>query len=169
MLPDWHKTVTVFAVLLFAVGGLVALPTYVSAASPQLGGDAFYDPTGAVCGPPPPGYTDFTSYAPLVMRGSLEGCWYTKVETARQMPSGVYLETGQEVFVGTLNGGPGGTFATTYRFEALLDPNGTEIRGRCQHPIVVDSGTGGFAGATGLVLFRDVVPEYFYRGHIQLN
>src|SRR3954454_23126453 len=142
MLPNWNKAVIVFAVLLLAVGGVVARPAAVSAATHQLAGDAFYDPTGAVCGPPPSGYADFTSYAPLVLRGSLAGCWYTKVETARQMPSGVYLETGEEVFVGTLNGGPAGSFATTYRFEALLDPNGTEIRGRCQHPIAAGSGTG---------------------------
>jgi hypothetical protein len=168
MLPNWNKAVTAVAVLLFAVGGLVARPAPVSAATLQLAGDAVYDTTGTVCGPPPPGYADFTSYDPLVMRGSLTGCWYTKVVTARMMPSGVYLETGEEVFVGTLNGGPAGMFATTYRFEALLDANGAEIRGRCQHPIVAGSGAGGFAGATGLVLFKDVIPEYFYRGHITL-
>jgi hypothetical protein len=148
---------------------LVTLPAAANAASPQLSGDAYYDTAGTVCGSPPPGYADFTSYPPLVLRGSLVGCWYTKVETARQMPSGVYLETGEEVFVGTLNGGPAGRFATTYRFEARLDPTGAEIRGRCQHPIVAGSGTGGFTGATGLVLFRDVVPQYFYRGHITLR
>src|SRR4051812_18046852 len=104
-------------------------------------------------GPHQFGYADFTSYAPLVLRGSLAGCWYTKIETARQLPSGVYLETGEEVFVGTLNGGPAGMFATTYRFEARLDPTGAEIRGRCQHPLLAGSGTGGFTGATGLVLF----------------
>ncbi len=155
--------------VLLAAGALVVLPTSVNAANTQLSGDAYYDTVGDVCGPPPPGYEDFTSYPPLVMRGSLEGCWYTKVETSRLMPGGVYLETGREVFVGTLNGGPAGIFATTYRFEARLDPNGAEIRGRCQHPIVAGSGTGGFEGASGLVLFRDVIPEYFYRGHISLR
>jgi hypothetical protein len=156
--------------VLLAVGVLVALPTTASAAMmTQLSGDAYYDNAGDVCGPPPPGYADFTSYPPLVMRGSLAGCWYTKVETSRLTSSGAYLETGEEVFVGTLNGGPAGTFATTYRFEAKLDPNGAEIRGRCQHPIVQGSGTGGFEGASGLVLFRDIIPEYFYRGHINLE
>ena len=44
------------------------------------------------------------------MTGSLDGCWYTNVETAKDngAPSGVYLETGREVFVGSLNGGPEG-------------------------------------------------------------
>jgi hypothetical protein len=168
MLPTWNKAVMAVAVLLCALGALVALPASVSAATNQLAGDAYYDTTGAVCGPPPPGYADFTSYDPLVLRGNLAGCWYTKVETSSLLPSGVYLETGQEVFVGTLNGGPVGMFSTTYRFEARLDPNGTEIRGRCQHPIVAGSGAGGFAGAGGLVLFKDLVPEYFYRGHIEL-
>jgi hypothetical protein len=168
MLLTWNKAGTAVAVLLCALGALVARPASVSAANHQLAGDAYYDTTGAVCGPPPAGYADFTSYDPLVLRGNLAGCWYTKVETSRLLPSGVYLETGQEVFVGTLNGGPVGRFATTYRFEARLDPNGAEIRGRCQHPIVAGSGTGGFTGTSGLVLFRDIVPEYFYRGHIQL-
>jgi len=155
--------------ILLVAGVLATLPAAANATSPQLSGDAYYDTAGDVCGPPPPGYADFTSYPPLVLRGSLVGCWYTKVETARQMPSGVYLETGEEVFVGTLNGGPAGRFATTYRFEARLDSTGAAIRGRCQHPIVAGSGTGGFTGATGLVLFRDVVPQYFYRGHITLR
>ena len=155
--------------VLFALSVSVALPTSALAANTQISGDAYYDSAGEVCGPPPSGYADFTSYPPLVMRSSLEGCWYTKVETSRSTPSGVYLESGEEVFVGTLNGGPAGIFATTYRFEAKLDLNGAEIRGRCQHPIVEGSGSGGFEGARGLVLFKDIVPEYFYRGHIRLG
>ena len=86
------------------------------------------------------------------------------VESSQTSPSGAYLESGQEKFVGSLNGGPEGTFTTTYRFEAKLAPDGTEIRGRCQHWIV--SGSGGFAGATGIILFKDAPPQYFYRGHI---
>jgi len=158
--------------LLFAVGVLVVLPTPVNAATTQISGDAFYDTAGAVCGPPPPGYADFTSVAPLVLSGSLAGCWYTKAETSKQTTSGVYLESGEEVFVGTLNGGPAGMFATTYRFESKWDPNvttGIEISGRCQHAIVAGSGTGGFTGATGWVFFKDDAPEYFYRGHISLG
>src|SRR4051794_28188713 len=107
--------------LLFAVGVLVVLPTSVNAAATQISGDSFYDTAGVVCGTPPSRYADFTSYPPLVISGSLEGCWYTKILTSKQTTSGVYQEIGEDAFVGTLNGGPAGTFATTYRFEAKLD------------------------------------------------
>jgi len=88
---------------------------------------------------------------------------------------GVYLETGEEVFVGSLDGGPVGSFATTYRFESKWDPDvltGVELRGRCQHPIVEGSGTGGFEGATGRVDFKDIIGDpvtFDYRGHISLS
>jgi hypothetical protein len=66
-----------------------------------------------------------------------------------------------------------GTFATTYKFTSKWDPDastGSEVHGRCEHPIVADSGTGGFAGATGRVDFKDDVTtgEFLYRGHISL-
>jgi hypothetical protein len=80
------------------------------------------------------------------MTGSLEGCLYTKVITSKSTPGGVYLESGEGVFIGTLDGGPAGTFATTYKFESKWDPDvssGVEVRGRCHHPIVKGSGTGG--------------------------
>ena len=110
---------------------------------------------------------DFT----MVMTGDLEGCWYTNIETARTTPSGMYLETGAEIFVGSLNGGPVGTFTTTYRFEAKFAPDGSEIHGRCQHPIVDGSGTGGFEGASGRLNFKDIVEtgEYRYKGHIDVG
>jgi hypothetical protein len=148
-----------------------------SARSTQISGVAvFVDVGGTTCTGPPPGYADFVSYPPLLMSGSLDGCWYTKVDTAKDngAPSGVYLETGREVFVGTLDGGPDGVFATTYRFESKWDPDvstGSEVKGRCQHPIVAGSGTGGFAGATGRVDFKDIVADgsYVYRGHISTS
>jgi hypothetical protein len=129
----------------------------------QVGGTSFYEtPNGPdVCPDPPSG---FDSYPALVMTGDLDGCWYTKVVTSKVSPSGAYLESGQEIFVGTLNGGSLGTFTTTYKFEAKLAPDGAEIMGRCQHWIV--STSGGFAGATGVLLFKDAPPQYFYRGHI---
>ena len=48
--------------------------------------------------------------------------------------------------------------------------SGSEVHGRCQHPIVAGSGTGGFAGATGRADFKDdvVTGEFLYRGHISL-
>ena len=106
------------------------------------------------------------------MTGSLEGCLYTKVITSKATPGGVYLESGEEVFVGSLDGGPVGTFATTYKFESKFD-SGVELHGRCQHPIVKGSGTGGFEGATGRLDFKDIIGDslttYVYRGHIQLR
>ena len=154
------------------VGGLlVALSAPASAATNQISGVAVFDTTGE-CSPPPTGYEDFTQ----VMTGSLAGCWYTNIETKKDngAPSGVYIESGKEIFVGSLNGGPEGTFSTTYKFESKWDPDvttGSEVHGRCQHPIVAGSGTGGFEGATGRVDFKDQVTtgEFFYRGHIELG
>ena len=159
------------------VAGLsVALSPPASAATSQISGGAFYDTTGTECGAPPSGYEDFTSYPPLVMSGDLDGCWYTKVEAVKDngAPSGVYLESGQELFVGSLNGGPVGRFTTTYKFESKWDPDvstGSEVRGRCQHPIVRGSGAAGFAGATGRLDFKDVVADgsFVYRGHISIR
>ena len=155
-------------------GLLVALSTPTSAATDQISGVAHFDATGE-CGPPPSGYEDFTDLT-VVMTGDLEGCLYTKIETSKDngAPSGVYLETGEEVFVGSLNGGPEGTFATTYRFESKWDPDvstGSEVHGRCQHPIVAGSGTGGFEGVTGRLDFKDEVTTglFFYRGHLTLG
>ena len=137
----------------------------------QISGDAYYD--AVQCPAPPPGYADFTSYPGLVMTGSLEGCLYTKVITSKETPSGVYLETGEEVVIGSLDGGPVGTFATTYKFEGKYDPQtGVQLHGRCQHPIVKGSGTGGFEGAKGRLDFKDIIGDpvtYVYRGHISLR
>ena len=163
-------------VLLALVAGLMAiLAAPAGAASDRLSGVSVYDTTGA-CPEPPVGYEDFVSYPPLVMTGSLEGCWYTKLISAKDngIPSGVYQERGEEVFVGRLDGGPVGTFATTYKFTSKWNPDvstGSEVRGRCEHPIVVGSGTGGFEGAAGRVDFKDIVAtgEYIYRGHIRLG
>ena len=157
------------------VGSLVAaLSAPASAATTRISGVGVFDSTGE-CGPPPSGYADFTDFT-MVITGDLDGCWYTKVLTSNDhgAPSGVYLETGEEVFVGSLNGGPEGTFATTYMFESKWSPDvstGSEVHGRCQHPVVAGSGTGGFEGATGRVDFKDEVSTglYFYRGNIMLG
>jgi hypothetical protein len=150
------------------LGSMVALSAPASAATSQLSGVGVFDSAGA-CTDPPTGFEDFT----MVMKGSLRGCWYSNIVTTKESPSGVYQERGEEVFVGSLNGGPEGTFTTTYKFTSKWDPNvstGTEVRGRCEHPIVAGSGTGGFRGATGRVDFKDDVAtaEYLYRGHIAL-
>lgn len=151
-------------------GGLLMLSAPANAATNQISGTAFFNPSPAAPCPEPP--TDFSSYPPIVMTGSLDGCWYTHIETAKTTPGGVYLEAGEELFVGRLDGGPAGTFTTTYRFEAKLNPDGSEVRGRCQHPIATGSGTSGFAGATGRVDFKDIVGDpitYVYRGHISVS
>ena len=156
------------AVLLALVTGpFAAVPVPASAASGQITGGASYV-TSVTC----PGYGDFDSYPPLLLTGSLEGCLYTKVAAAKTTPSGAYLESGQEVFVGSLDGGSEGTFTTTYRFEAKYDPDGAEIHGRCQHPIVRGSGTGGLQGAIGRLDIKDIIGTamvtYEYRGHVSL-
>jgi hypothetical protein len=157
------------------IGWTMAGSALASASSNQISGVAVFDLSGATCEGPPVEYADFVSYPPLLLSGSLEGCWYTRVDSVKDngAPSGVYLETGREVFVGRLDGGPVGVFVTTYRFESKWDPDvstGSELRGRCQHPIVAGSGTGGFAGATGRVDFKDVVADgsFVYRGHISI-
>ena len=158
------------ALVVLFVGLMVALSAPASAATNQISGVGMFDTAGQ-CQDPPTGYEDFTR----VMTGSLQGCWYTNIVTATDngTPSGVYQERGKEVFVGSLNGGPEGTFTTTYKFTSKWDPDvstGSEVHGRCEHPIVVGSGTGGFQGATGRVDFKDdvVTGEFLYRGHIAL-
>jgi hypothetical protein len=158
------------AALAVAIGSLGALAAPASAGVAQVRGDAFYDEDGSVCGTTPPaGYGEFTSLPPLAMSGDLDGCLWTLAGPSRTTPSGVFLETGQEVFVGTLADGDIGTFATTYRFESKWDSAGQEIHGRCQHPIVDGSGTGGLEGVTGRLFFKDAPPNYPYRGHLTFD
>jgi hypothetical protein len=157
------------------IGWTLVAAAPAGAASEKLSGVGVLDRSGIPCPGPPAQYSDFVDFPPLLLTGSLEGCWYTNVDTFKDngAPSGIYLETGREVFVGSLNGGPDGVFATTYRFESKWDPDvssGPEVRGRCQHPVVKGSGTGGFAGVTGRVDFKDVVADgtYLYRGHLSV-
>ena len=61
-----------------------------------------------------------------------------------------------------------------YQFESKWDPDvstGSEVHGRCQHPIAAGSGTGGFEGASGRADFKDEVTtgRFFYRGQIKLG
>ena len=143
------------------------------AAGGQVDGSASFDVVA--CPGPPPGFEAFIDYPGLLMTGDLKGCLYTNVEQMNRNPAeedGVYIERGQEVFVGSLNGGPTGTFTTTYRFQGKY-ADGVELFGRCQHPIVDGSGTEGFEGATGRLDFKDIIigdtVTYVYRGHIRLR
>ena len=107
------------------------------------------------------------------MTGSLVGCWVIDTfETKSDPAKATLLATGTEHFTGCL-GSTCGTFFTTYTFTAKFDgpwPTSAEIHGRCHHPIV--GGTGGFAGASGVLSSHDVVdvsPPYFpYVGNVHL-
>lgn len=107
--------------------------------------------------------SDFT----IAMTGSLVGCWYTTIAESKFNPSGTYQESGTETFDGCM-AGTCGTFTTEYTFTAKFvdDTFAEEIHGRCHHTIV--SGTGGFAGATGMINFKDDVEAgiFRYAGHI---
>jgi hypothetical protein len=114
-----------------------------------------------------------TGYA---MTGSLDGCWWIDTFESSTDPSKHnYRATGQEHFQGCL-GTVCGSFETTYIFTAKTDgpwgEGATEIHGRCHHPIVPGSGTGGFTGVTGQLSFHDVVdvspPYYPYHGSLRL-
>jgi hypothetical protein len=163
------RGVTILALTALAVVALSSVA--LTLPSPALAGGATqisgigYDGTGQC--------TEMDADLSLIMYGDLEGCLYTFIESAEVSPSGTYRETGTETFVGWYNG-KRGTFDTTYRFTAkygdLTDP-ATEIFGRCQHPIVKDSGTGVFAGVTGRLDFKDNIQpdtiDFPYRGHLR--
>ena len=124
------------------------------------------------CQPPvgsPP--DDLGDYPAIDLTGSLNGCWYTYVSTSQFNPSGTYLEQGTETFVGCLNGLACGTFETTYTFTGKYvdETFSEEIHGRCEHRIV--GGTEDFAGAKGVLLFKDDVVnlQFDYRGPISLD
>ena len=160
------RRLVVLAVLTLGLVGVGATPA--GAGTSQISGTAFFDPGGVCDGIGVP--SNFFDYPPIVMSGDLQGCWYTDVLTSKDngAPSGVYLETGQEMFVpfaGT------GSFTTTYKFESKWAPDvssGVEVKGRCQHPIV--AGTGEFVGVSGRVDFKDVIANgtYVYRGHLKV-
>jgi hypothetical protein len=146
---------------------VLAMPA--SAGTAQVSGIGVFN---TACQPPvgsPP--ADLGDYPPIELTGSLQGCWYTYVDSSKFNRSGTYQETGTEIFVGCLNGGACGTFETTYTFTAKYvdDTFAEEIHGRCHHPLA--SGTEGFAGAKGLINFKDDVVnlKFYYRGHISLE
>ncbi|HET6890767.1 MAG TPA: hypothetical protein VFH31_06670 [Pyrinomonadaceae bacterium] len=132
----------------------------------QISGIAFFAEPGECTDPEGQG-ADFA----LRMTGDLQGCHYVFVETAVCSPSGTYRETGAEIFVGHYNEGFG-TFSTSYLFTAKYEDCSAligEIFGRCQHPLIVNSGTGVFEDFTGRIDFKDDVEEgnFPYRGHLQ--
>jgi len=165
-----RKRMRPWALLSTVLGSLLSMGLMAPAqatGTTQISGDAAFE--AGVCTTPPAGFDD---YPGLALHGDLEGCLYTDVLTSGSTPSGVYFETGRETVVASLNGGPVGTFTTTYKFESKFDASGAELKGRCQHPITHGSGTGGFAGATGRLNFKDIIGDpvtYVYRGHIKFG
>ena len=142
---------------------MMAAPTLASAqVATRISGVGFFDVDG-LCMDPEGDGADFA----LILTGDLEGCLYVFVESAAFTPSGTYLETGTEIFVGA-----DGTFETAYRFEGKYeDPVNLvgEIFGRCQHIILEGSGTGDFEGVSGRIDFKDDIEagDFPYRGHLQ--
>ena len=152
-----------WAALVFAV---LAMPA--SAGTTLVSGTSVFNTEcQAPVGGPPGNLGD---YPPIDFSGSLVGCWYTYVSASMFNPSGTYVEQGTELFVGCLNGTTCGTFETVYTFTGKYtdDTFATEIHGRCEHSIV--GGTGDFAGAKGVINFKDDVVNmtFEYKGQIQL-
>lgn len=165
MTRTWPRVAALITLSASAVLGTAA-PAQATPVRQIDGAADFQEDPGGPCPAAPRGFRD---YPPLVLRGSLDGCWYTDVQSVKTTPSGVYRERGRELFVGRLDGRAAGRFTTTYQFEAKFAPDGSELHGRCQHPLVPGSGTGGFAGAVGRVDFKDIIGEqvtYVYRGHL---
>lgn len=160
------------AALVMGVVALVGVVASVNAdGATQIAGIAYFAEPGdcedEVAGPngQNPDYS-------LDLTGDLEGCLYVFVETSTCTPSGVYIQTGTEVYVGSGSAGDDGTFATTFRFTGLFEdcPNLTgQINGRCEHPIVAGSGTNDFEGVTGRIDFNDDVEagNAPYKGHLR--
>ena len=100
-----------------------------------------------------------------VATGSLEGCYYIDTITSeRSNPGGGYVATGTETFVGCIDSACGRLF-TTFTFTAKFAADGSEIHGRCHHPIV--GGDGDFAGATGVINMHDLPNGCAtYKGHV---
>ena len=140
------RRAALMAVLVVGLVGTGANPA--SAGTTRVSGTAAFDP-GSVCPEP---VAPFDDYPALEMSGSLEGCWYTDALWSKDFGHpGLYLEVGQELFVGTVNG-ESGSFTTKYVFEAKLGADGLEVSGQCQHPIV--RGKDDLQGIAGLICSR---------------
>ena len=172
-MTSWMKAPLVVAAMTAALLVVLVAPANAGGAT-QIGGDGHVigDPAGG----PAEGCLDQGVFTLKLDDGSLRGCWYTDSidpDSIHDNPSGTWRERGEETFdgcyfVGETNMGCG-TFSTTYHFTGKFDSDG-EVFGRCQHPIVVNTGTGVFAGITGRVDFKDVDPAaglLEYRGHIK--
>jgi hypothetical protein len=114
------------------------------------------------------------------VQGDLIGYWWTTTfDLGIATSSGVVTASGTERFDGCLdangNGAcdgldPSGSLYLTFTYSGKFDPvTFALLHGRCHHPIT--GGTGGLAGATGVIQMSDD-PETgctYYRGHLTLG
>jgi hypothetical protein len=154
----------VFSIFGFAQTAAAAGATQISGTGAAAGLGACVDPVTGPLGQSP----DFS----VDLNGDLAGCLYVFVESYSCTPSGVYIERGTEIYVGSGSPGDNGQFTTTYLFTAKFsdcDNLAGQFFGRCQHPIVAGSGTGDYEGVTGRLDFKDNVETgtATYRGHLQ--
>lgn len=164
-MKQWQRTAfsavgLMTALAITPVGGLSAT------GAEQVSGSSV---GAAACTSPPAG---MTVHYVIPMEGNLDGCIYGTVTGSRSHPSGTYQETADEIFVGSY-GGRTGTFRLTENFTAKFGADtftGAKF-GRCQHPIIAGSGTGGFEGVTGRVDFKDDVDtgNVSFTGHLRFN
>ena len=104
--------------------------------------------------------------------------WTTTFELGVVTTSGVVHGEGNERFDGCLDANengvcdpsdPAGSLYLTFTYSGKFDPETFALlHGRCHHPIT--GGSGGFAGATGVIQMRDdpVTGCTYYRGHLKL-
>ncbi len=154
-----------FIILVVMVLLMIVAPVSAGGAM-QISGVGFF--AGAECSDAAGAGADFANN----LTGDFEGCLYIFVESYECRPSGTYIETGTEIYVGSGDEGDDGTFSTTYRFTGKFDdcPNLAEqVFGRCQHPIIAGSGDGDFYGVTGRLDFKDDVDagNFPYTGHLR--
>jgi hypothetical protein len=100
-------------VLAVMVLSLIVAPASAGGAT-QISGIGYFPGEGE-CVDPVTGPEGQSPDFALKLTGDLEGCWYVIVETSECRPSGTYMETGIDIYVGE---GDEGMFSTTYRFTA---------------------------------------------------
>ena len=140
----------------------------------RISGIAYFDDTGICNDEVYDADGDSPDFA-MWFEGDLVGCQYVFVDSWSCTPSNVYHESGTETYV--IDGPYGeGTFQTTYIFRSKFTactpegfPDGSEIRGFCQHPIVAGSGTGDYEGVTGRLHLQDDVAagNFPYTGNLK--
>lgn len=154
-------------ILLTVMVSLLIVASVSAAGATQISGVGFFAEEGE-CTDPEGAGADFANN----LTGDLEGCLYVFVESYQCTPSGVYIETGSEIYVGGGGEGDSGTFRTTYLFTAKYEDCENlsgQIFGRCQHPIVAGSGTEEYEGVTGRLDFKDDIEagNFPFTGHLR--